>query len=230
LIPPAPDDPAPSRIRGRVFGDLRLRFRERIRVRQVQRDRREAETHDVAMRIDHAGNDEAAIAVDLEVDVARALVAAVEHVLDAPVVANHQAGEVIDLAVLVDRDALDVVDQRVGCGRGAPAAGGKGEGGGGKTDHAGIPLSRAGRETRMGGQLGQVGAKANVRARTRNKPRFLPPGFALGRLAMNQTQSVSAAESAAQNLTIDDVRAAAERIKGAVVRTPTMYSQTLSEI
>ncbi|MBM0170080.1 threonine ammonia-lyase [Altererythrobacter sp. C41] len=47
---------------------------------------------------------------------------------------------------------------------------------------------------------------------------------------MNQTQSVSAAESAAQSLTIDDVRAAAERIKGAVVRTPTMYSQTLSEI
>ncbi|RXZ64067.1 threonine ammonia-lyase [Pelagerythrobacter rhizovicinus] len=47
---------------------------------------------------------------------------------------------------------------------------------------------------------------------------------------MNQTQTVSAAESAAQSLTIDDVRAAAERIKGAVVRTPTMYSQTLSEI
>jgi len=47
---------------------------------------------------------------------------------------------------------------------------------------------------------------------------------------MNQTQTVSAAESAAQSLTIDDVRAAAERIKGAVVRTPTMYSRTLSEI
>ncbi|WP_374409138.1 threonine ammonia-lyase [Pelagerythrobacter sp.] len=46
---------------------------------------------------------------------------------------------------------------------------------------------------------------------------------------MNQTRA-AAAESATQNLTIDDVRAAAKRIEGAVVRTPTMYSKTLSEI
>ena len=30
--------------------------------------------------------------------------------------------------------------------------------------------------------------------------------------------------------TIDDIRAAAERIKGAVIRTPMLVSQTLSEI
>ncbi len=36
--------------------------------------------------------------------------------------------------------------------------------------------------------------------------------------------------AAAELLTLADVRAAAERIKGAVVRTPTMYSQTLSAI
>jgi threonine dehydratase len=36
--------------------------------------------------------------------------------------------------------------------------------------------------------------------------------------------------TAAQQLTIDDVRAAARRIEGAVVRTPTMYSKTLSRI
>ena len=47
---------------------------------------------------------------------------------------------------------------------------------------------------------------------------------------MSQTQAVSAAESATQSLTIEDVRAAAARIEGAVVRTPTMYSKTLSEI
>lgn len=47
---------------------------------------------------------------------------------------------------------------------------------------------------------------------------------------MSQTQTVPAAETSAQDLTIDDVRAAAERIRGAVVRTPTMYSQTLSNI
>ena len=33
-----------------------------------------------------------------------------------------------------------------------------------------------------------------------------------------------------QRLTIDDVRAAAKRIAGAVVRTPTMHSKTLSRI
>ncbi len=36
--------------------------------------------------------------------------------------------------------------------------------------------------------------------------------------------------TAEQQLTIDDVRAAARRIEGAVVRTPTAYSRTLSRI
>ena len=39
-----------------------------------------------------------------------------------------------------------------------------------------------------------------------------------------------AASAAASLLTIDDVRAAAGRISGAVVRTPTLYSRTLSQI
>ena len=39
-----------------------------------------------------------------------------------------------------------------------------------------------------------------------------------------------AANAAASLLTIDDVRAAAGRIAGAVVRTPTLYSRTLSQI
>ena len=47
---------------------------------------------------------------------------------------------------------------------------------------------------------------------------------------MSPTQAVSVAESSPQSLTIDDVCAAAERIRGAVVRTPTMYSKTLSDI
>ena len=47
---------------------------------------------------------------------------------------------------------------------------------------------------------------------------------------MSPTQAVSVAESSPQSLTIDDVRAAADRIRGAVVRTPTKYSKTLSDI
>ncbi len=44
------------------------------------------------------------------------------------------------------------------------------------------------------------------------------------------TTTLRAPDSAALPLTIDDVRAAAARIEGAVVRTPTMHSITLSQI
>jgi len=47
---------------------------------------------------------------------------------------------------------------------------------------------------------------------------------------MTQTATARPAADAALPLTIDDVRAAAQRIAGAVVRTPTMHSQTLSNI
>jgi len=47
--------------------------------------------------------------------------------------------------------------------------------------------------------------------------------FRYGPLTMSQT-------STKEMLTVDDVRAAAERIAGAVVHTPTMHSKTLSEI
>lgn len=49
---------------------------------------------------------------------------------------------------------------------------------------------------------------------------------------MSQTATAPAARPTTndQSLTIEDVRAAAQRIAGAVVRTPTMHSQTLSNI
>lgn len=47
---------------------------------------------------------------------------------------------------------------------------------------------------------------------------------------MTQATSARAVEKATDLLTLDDVRAAAARIEGAVVRTPMMRSQTLSEI
>jgi len=43
-------------------------------------------------------------------------------------------------------------------------------------------------------------------------------------------QTKPSAQGAPSLLTLDHVRAAAERIKGSVVRTPTLYSKTLSEI
>ena len=47
---------------------------------------------------------------------------------------------------------------------------------------------------------------------------------------MNEASSVRAVAKATELLTLDDVRAAAARIEGAVVRTPMLRSQTLSEI
>jgi threonine dehydratase len=47
---------------------------------------------------------------------------------------------------------------------------------------------------------------------------------------MSQTHSLEADERSAALLTIDDVRAAAGRIEGSIVHTPTLRSQTLSEI
>ncbi|MCB2089025.1 MAG: threonine ammonia-lyase [Sphingomonadaceae bacterium] len=47
---------------------------------------------------------------------------------------------------------------------------------------------------------------------------------------MSQNQSAENVASATDKLTLDDVRAAAARIEGAVVRTRTMHSQTLSSI
>ncbi len=47
---------------------------------------------------------------------------------------------------------------------------------------------------------------------------------------MTEASSVRAATKATELLTLDDVRAAAARIDGAVVRTPMLHSQTLSEI
>jgi len=47
---------------------------------------------------------------------------------------------------------------------------------------------------------------------------------------MTQASSARSDERATDLLTLDDVRAAAARIEGAVVKTPMMYSQTLSQI
>ncbi|MGX7951877.1 threonine ammonia-lyase [Tsuneonella sp. HG249] len=47
---------------------------------------------------------------------------------------------------------------------------------------------------------------------------------------MSQTKTMPGEQVAALPLTIDDIHAAAKRIEGAVVRTPTLHSQTLSAI
>ncbi len=69
--------------------------------------------------IDHAGQNELALAIQQEIHPARPPVAAFQHFLDGAVIVDPQAGETPDLAIFLDGDALHVVDQSIShCGRG----------------------------------------------------------------------------------------------------------------
>jgi hypothetical protein len=69
------------------------------------------------VRVDHARDQRPALAVFLEIGAFGALVLAVEELLHLAVGADHHAGEAHDLAVLVERDAVDIVDERIGLRR-----------------------------------------------------------------------------------------------------------------
>ena len=114
LVPAASDDPGPRRVVARERCDLRERLVERSGVRKIQRQRRQAQFHDVEMSVDQAGHHEAPLAIQPVLDFGRALVAVVEHLFHAPVVVDPQRLEAVDLAALVDADALDIVDQLIG--------------------------------------------------------------------------------------------------------------------
>src|SRR3546814_16321323 len=68
----------------------------------------------MAVRVDQPGDERLALAVLLEIGAFGALVLAVEQLLHLAVGADDEAGEAHELAVLVERDAVDVIDERVG--------------------------------------------------------------------------------------------------------------------
>ncbi len=68
----------------------------------------------MAVRVDQPGNQRAALAVFLEIGAFRALVLAVEQLLDLALRVDDEPGEADELAVLVERDAVDIVDERIG--------------------------------------------------------------------------------------------------------------------
>ncbi len=81
-----------------------------------------------------------------------------------------------------------------------------------------------------------VSGLAENAAQSNSLPRLVqrqvpPPAlFAYGNRPMSQSQASAPDQEDSLPLTIGDVRAAADRIRGAVVRTPTMRSETLSEM
>src|SRR3546814_3752257 len=83
-------------------------------IRQDEQHQLETQPHDMAVRVDQSGDEGLALAILFEVGAFGALVLAVEQLLDLAFAIDDEPGEADELAVLVERDAVDVVDQRVG--------------------------------------------------------------------------------------------------------------------
>src|SRR5690606_15785844 len=115
LVPAAPDDPRAFGIGGGILGDLALGLGERAGFREVDGEQAQPEAHHVCVRVDQAGNDRPATAV-LAVVGTRGTFAIADELGDLALVVDQHGLEARDGAGAVYRDAVDVVDQRVGLG------------------------------------------------------------------------------------------------------------------
>jgi hypothetical protein len=117
LVPAAADDPARRRIGRGISGDLGLGFLKAPRLAEIELHGLEAEPHHMAVRVDEAGDQGPAAAIDAVIGSYPGLVPGLEELPDPAVIADQNGGEANDLLVLADRIAVDVVDQGVGRGR-----------------------------------------------------------------------------------------------------------------
>ena len=124
LVPATPEDPRAPFVFCRKSGDLRLRLFQRTGVGQIECERGDADTHDMRMGIDHAGQHHAALSILPVIGAWRGL--ALHHQAgDLAIVIHHERGEADDLSVCADGDAIDIVDQRIGHRRGGQKSGGQ---------------------------------------------------------------------------------------------------------
>jgi hypothetical protein len=117
LVPAAADDPARRRIGGGISGDLGLGFLKAPRLAEIELHGLEAEPHHMAVRVDEAGDQGPAAAIDAVIRPPERLFPPLKQLLHPPVIADEEAGEADDLLVLADRIAVHIVDQGVGRGR-----------------------------------------------------------------------------------------------------------------
>ncbi len=97
------------------------------------------------MRVDHAGHERASLAVQPIIDVRRSLVPAMENRLHPAAIVDEQGLESIDLAVFVEPNSLDIVDELIGESRGGRDQRGGGTHGQGEGLHAGRVRRKRGR-------------------------------------------------------------------------------------
>ncbi|MCY1173664.1 hypothetical protein D9M73_138310 [compost metagenome] len=114
LIPPTANDPLFVGIGRGIGGDARLCLLKRLGRRQVQLERAEAQLHHMAVRVDETGQQDLAMFVGAPVQFDRALLIIGEQLHHLAIGRNQNAGKAHHLAILVERDAVDIVDQRVG--------------------------------------------------------------------------------------------------------------------
>ena len=70
------------------------------------------------MAVDQPRHQHPALAVEPVIGAGRALVAALEYLLDATVVVDQQAGKALDRAIGGEGQPIDIIDQHVGMGGG----------------------------------------------------------------------------------------------------------------
>ena len=117
LIPSEPADPVAARIGGGIGLEARLHVGNRIGPANVELKQSKTELHDVPMRVNQPGKHVRAVKV--EAGGCCGCLGAPDHQpLHSTVIADQQAGEMLDLAAGVDLDAVGVDNQRVGRGGG----------------------------------------------------------------------------------------------------------------
>ena len=117
LVPAEAGDPAVARIDGGIGFEPGLHVGNRIGPANVELKQSKTELHDVPMRVNQPGKHVRAVKV--EAGGCSGCLGALDHQpLHSSVIADQQAGEMLDLAAGIDLDAVGVGNQRVGRGGG----------------------------------------------------------------------------------------------------------------
>ena len=96
---PKPISQLRVRVRSRIVAQPLLQIGERCRAGEVEVQRGEPELHHMTVRIDEAGQERPALAVDQSVVALHARVRGFDHGLDASIVVDQQGAEMLQLAV-----------------------------------------------------------------------------------------------------------------------------------
>src|SRR3546814_9680314 len=80
--------------------------------RSIQRQRAETQRHDMTMRIDDARHERAALAVLPEIQLFRPFVLSLQQLFDLASVVDQQCIEPLDLALVVQSEAVDIIHKR----------------------------------------------------------------------------------------------------------------------